>query len=52
MCAGNGCSAATLLRSHADLQQAIYTDVNPANSCVRLLNATHEIGCAGAASQY
>jgi hypothetical protein len=44
--AADGCTAG-LLRSHVQLQQAIYTDVSPANACVRLLNATHEVGCAG-----
>lgn len=46
---GTGCcGAGPRIRNHLDLAQAIYTDVSPANACVRLLNATHEIGCAGA----
>jgi hypothetical protein len=45
--AADAATAAPLLRSHVQLQQAIYTDVSPANACVRLLNATHEVGCAG-----
>ena len=38
-----------LVRSQADLLRRIYTTEAPANACVRLLNATGEVGCAGAA---
>ena len=36
------------VRSQADLLRRIYTTEAPANACVRLLNATGEVGCAGA----
>ena len=35
------------VRSQADLLRRIYTTEAPANACVRLLNATGEVGCAG-----
>ncbi len=36
------------VRSQADLLRRMYTTDVPANACVRLLNATGEVGCAGA----
>lgn len=38
---------APLIRTQAELLRRMYTIEAPANSCVRLLNATAEIGCAG-----
>lgn len=38
---------APLIRTQEELLRRMYTTEAPANACVRLLNATAEIGCAG-----
>ena len=39
------------IRSQAELLRRIYTTEAPANACVRLLNATGAVGCAGDAER-
>ena len=43
---------APLIRSQAALLARMYTTEAPVNACVRLLNATAELGCSGAASSH